>query len=53
MLGLIDLNVSATPPPPPPPPLYLFYPRTGPETQYFGDPFEPWSGRAQWVEPID
>ena len=19
------------------------------ETQYFGDPFEPWSGRAQWV----
>ena len=23
------------------------------ETQYFGDPFEPWSGRAQWVEPID
>ena len=22
------------------------------ETQYFGDPFEPWSGRAQWVEPI-
>ena len=23
------------------------------ETQYFGDPFEPWSGRAPWVEPID
>jgi len=23
------------------------------ETQYFGDPFEPWSGRARWVEPID
>ncbi|HTO89078.1 MAG TPA: nuclear transport factor 2 family protein, partial [Thermoanaerobaculia bacterium] len=23
------------------------------ETQYFGDPFEPWSARAQWVEPID
>ena len=23
------------------------------ETQYFGDPFEPSSGRAQWVEPID
>jgi hypothetical protein len=23
------------------------------ETQYFGDPFEPWSGRAQWVELID
>ena len=23
------------------------------ETQYFGDPFEPWSGRAQWVERID
>jgi hypothetical protein len=22
------------------------------ETQYFGDPFEPWPGRAQWVEPI-
>ena len=22
------------------------------ETQYFGDPFEPWSGRARWVEPI-
>ena len=23
------------------------------ETQYFGDPFEPWSGRARWVEPIN
>ena len=23
------------------------------ETQYFGDPFEPWSERAPWVEPID
>jgi propanediol dehydratase large subunit len=23
------------------------------ETQYFGDPFEPWSERAQWVERID
>jgi hypothetical protein len=23
------------------------------ETQYFGDPFEAWPGRAQWVEPID
>jgi hypothetical protein len=23
------------------------------ETQYFADPFEPWSGRAQWVERID
>lgn len=23
------------------------------ETQYFGDPFKPWSGRAQWVEQID
>jgi ketosteroid isomerase-like protein len=22
------------------------------ETQYFGDPFEPWPGRARWVEPI-
>ena len=22
------------------------------ETQYFGDPFEPGSSRAQWVEPI-
>lgn len=22
------------------------------ETQYFGDPFEPWSGRARWVERI-
>ena len=22
------------------------------ETQYFGDPFEPWSGRARWVESI-
>jgi hypothetical protein len=23
------------------------------ETQYFGDPFEPWPGRARWVEPIE
>jgi hypothetical protein len=23
------------------------------ETQYFGDPFEPWPERAQWVEPIE
>jgi ketosteroid isomerase-like protein len=23
------------------------------ETQYFGDPFEPWSDRARWVEPIN
>ena len=23
------------------------------ETQYFGDPFEPWPGRARWVEPIN
>jgi ketosteroid isomerase-like protein len=23
------------------------------ETQYFGDPFDPWAGRANWVEPID
>jgi hypothetical protein len=23
------------------------------ETQYFGDPFEPWPGRAQWVEAIE
>ena len=23
------------------------------ETQYFGDPFKPWPGRAKWVEPID
>ena len=22
------------------------------ETQYFGEPFAPWSGRARWVEPI-
>lgn len=23
------------------------------ETQYFGDPFQPWPGRAPWVELID
>jgi hypothetical protein len=23
------------------------------ETQYFGDPFEPWPGRTRWVEPIN